>query len=221
MKLNINQKGFTAIEGLLIFVIIGIIGGTGYYVYHANQKVGDTLGKGVNSSQTNPKTADKVEVETDPNIEYGKCLAGVYATPSTAALNGDDGSCGICRDGVSTDYGDCKEVAATYPLPKVFSPALIVGYSTLPSGAKDLATKRAKSVYMIPPSTECTAAPGHVVVEKIVDKSYVKLGVRASCGDYQTTVLRLEDGSWKVALTQHLLMQDDIDKYNLPKTLLD
>jgi Tfp pilus assembly protein PilE len=37
------SKGFTAIEGLLILVIVGILGFTGYYVYNSHKKTEDTL----------------------------------------------------------------------------------------------------------------------------------------------------------------------------------
>jgi len=33
-----NQKGFGAIEALLLLVIVGMIGGTGFYVYNANKE---------------------------------------------------------------------------------------------------------------------------------------------------------------------------------------
>lgn len=36
--MNLNQHGFTALEGLLILVIVTIIGGTGYFVYHGNKE---------------------------------------------------------------------------------------------------------------------------------------------------------------------------------------
>lgn len=35
---KLNTKGFGLIEGLLILVIVGIVGGTGFYVYNANKK---------------------------------------------------------------------------------------------------------------------------------------------------------------------------------------
>ena len=35
---KLNQKGFTAIEAILILVIVAIIGGTGFYVYNSNKK---------------------------------------------------------------------------------------------------------------------------------------------------------------------------------------
>jgi hypothetical protein len=36
-----NQKGFSAIEGLLIFIIVGIIAGVGWYVWDSNKKTND------------------------------------------------------------------------------------------------------------------------------------------------------------------------------------
>jgi hypothetical protein len=54
-----NQNGFSAVEGLLIFVIVVIIGGTGWYVMSANNKTNDTLnnaGLGTAAKATKKKT---------------------------------------------------------------------------------------------------------------------------------------------------------------------
>ena len=53
-----NQKGFTTVEGLLILVIVAIIGGTGYYVYHSQKQTDKTLDSAANTSQSavNQKT---------------------------------------------------------------------------------------------------------------------------------------------------------------------
>jgi prepilin-type N-terminal cleavage/methylation domain-containing protein len=56
---SINQKGFTVIEGLLVLLILAIIGGTGYYVYQANNDATETQ----NQAQTNANSA------TPPNKE--------------------------------------------------------------------------------------------------------------------------------------------------------
>jgi hypothetical protein len=46
-----NQAGFAAIEALLIVVILAIIGGTGYFVWHARQSTNDSLDKAAQSTQ--------------------------------------------------------------------------------------------------------------------------------------------------------------------------
>jgi len=54
-----NQNGFSAIEGLLILVIVGIIGFTGWFVWQSNNKVSDNL-KG------NSSTADFAKTKKSP-----------------------------------------------------------------------------------------------------------------------------------------------------------
>lgn len=54
-KQKINQKGFGAVEAILILVIIGLIGFVGWFVYNSNNKATDTLknaaAPAVNNSQ--------------------------------------------------------------------------------------------------------------------------------------------------------------------------
>lgn len=40
---NFNQRGFGAIQLVLLFIIVGLIGGTGYYVYKAQQNTNKSL----------------------------------------------------------------------------------------------------------------------------------------------------------------------------------
>lgn len=49
-----NQKGFSAIEGLLILVIVVIVGGTAFYVYHASKNTNNIYNAAIQSST--PKT---------------------------------------------------------------------------------------------------------------------------------------------------------------------
>src|SRR5204862_168293 len=46
-----NQSGFAAIEAVLILVIVGIIGGTGYFVWHAKQNADKSLDAANESAQ--------------------------------------------------------------------------------------------------------------------------------------------------------------------------
>ncbi|HEX5798371.1 MAG TPA: hypothetical protein VFX79_03365 [Candidatus Saccharimonadales bacterium] len=65
-----NQKGFGAIEALLILVIIGIIGGVGYYVYNANKNEPQISDSSI-QHKNNSKGEVKEELpEEDPNEGY-------------------------------------------------------------------------------------------------------------------------------------------------------
>jgi hypothetical protein len=50
--MKINEKGFSAVEGLLILIIVSIIGGAGWYVWNANNKAQDSLDNADASSST-------------------------------------------------------------------------------------------------------------------------------------------------------------------------
>jgi hypothetical protein len=65
---KLNQKGFSAIEGLLILVIVAIIGGVGLYIYHANQKTNSTLNT---ASQENSATAPNVSKNATKTVSTG------------------------------------------------------------------------------------------------------------------------------------------------------
>ncbi|HEX5448265.1 MAG TPA: hypothetical protein VFW90_03660, partial [Candidatus Saccharimonadales bacterium] len=45
-----TDQGFTVIEGLLILVIIAILGGTGWYVWHGKQQADKSLSSAHNQS---------------------------------------------------------------------------------------------------------------------------------------------------------------------------
>ena len=63
---RLNQKGFTAIEGLLILVILAIVGGTGYFIYHSNQKTSDTLSSSAKIAQSSPSKITKKKSSASP-----------------------------------------------------------------------------------------------------------------------------------------------------------
>lgn len=64
MKL-LTQKGFSALEGLLILVVIGIIGGVGYFVFQARDQSNQTA-KNTSASQTSQTSP----LETTTNDTY-------------------------------------------------------------------------------------------------------------------------------------------------------
>jgi len=80
---KLNQKGFAAVETLLIVVIVGLLAGVGYYVWHTNQQTKATLdaaSKVAQSSpakttkpQTKPATATTVIKADSPTPAAGTC----------------------------------------------------------------------------------------------------------------------------------------------------
>ncbi len=55
-KLSRNQKGFGAVETILIVIIVGIIGGTGWYVYSVNKSINASDANTLKSSTTTPNS---------------------------------------------------------------------------------------------------------------------------------------------------------------------
>jgi type II secretory pathway pseudopilin PulG len=53
-----NQKGFAAVETVLVIVILAIVGSTGYYVYHANQKTDAALNAASKAAASETAKAD-------------------------------------------------------------------------------------------------------------------------------------------------------------------
>ena len=51
-----NQKGFGAVEGLLLLILLSILGFTSYYVYHTRNNTSSTYNKSVSSSNSTPTT---------------------------------------------------------------------------------------------------------------------------------------------------------------------
>ena len=70
--LKLNTKGFGIVEGLLILVIVGLIGGAGYYVYKAQQNTNETLDNTGNSEIAAQKKQKKTEEKQIPEgfVEY-------------------------------------------------------------------------------------------------------------------------------------------------------
>jgi hypothetical protein len=54
---KLNKAGFSAVEGLLIVVIVAILGGTGFYVYNAQKNTDKTLKADTSTTPTFKKKA--------------------------------------------------------------------------------------------------------------------------------------------------------------------
>jgi len=65
MKTSNKSQGFAVLEAALIIVVIGIIGFTGWYVWHARQDTNKTLA-------SNPSPADQVGIKAAPTVDKKK-----------------------------------------------------------------------------------------------------------------------------------------------------
>ncbi len=59
-----SQSGFAALEAVLLVVIVAIIGGTGYFVYHANKKTNSTFNSAAKVAQSTPQQKTKKKSTT-------------------------------------------------------------------------------------------------------------------------------------------------------------
>ena len=83
-----NQKGFAAVEATLIVIIVAIIGGTGYYIYHAANKSNQALDTA--SSTANSVTVRQQKLTSDQAVAkvqktYDAYLAAVKAAAKSNA----------------------------------------------------------------------------------------------------------------------------------------
>lgn len=80
---SLNQRGFGAVEALLIIVIVGIVGGTGYYVYRANNNSTNTQ----DSAQTDANTAaPHKKTDAKPTVQYETLTEWGVRAPVSGSL---------------------------------------------------------------------------------------------------------------------------------------
>jgi hypothetical protein len=72
--LSKSQDGFSAVEVLLLLVIVGIIGGVGYFVMNSQKKTNTTL-EDTSKSQGEVQKAEKKETKVDPTTKWLKYIS--------------------------------------------------------------------------------------------------------------------------------------------------
>lgn len=119
-NLSRSQKGFTAVEGLLIVLILAVIGFGGYYVYHSNHQANrlnaissadkkapsTKSGKSNNSQYLNIKQLG-IKIPLTSNISD---LSYTWDTQTGAAAIG---STVLMNDFIKEDPTDCSQYSGT------------------------------------------------------------------------------------------------------------
>lgn len=88
-----SQKGFTAVEGLLIFIVVGIVGFAGWYVYDSGQKTNDIYDKSTNvdtpTKSSKKKPANSSDLQSTPITQaLIDNISASVESQNTAALEG-------------------------------------------------------------------------------------------------------------------------------------
>jgi hypothetical protein len=65
------QDGFSIVEGLLIVVMVAMLGGVGWYVWHANGQANKNLDSAVNSANNSADATKKAQENKKANIYAG------------------------------------------------------------------------------------------------------------------------------------------------------
>jgi hypothetical protein len=134
-----NTKGFALVEGLLILVIVGILTGTGWFVWNARNKTNYSLDKaGADSSSTTKSTKQSSAAQTDPTADWVSYssksgqFSFKYPKNWTLAPNQD-----CLEDDSFVMLGSTKETAGKYCSDGFEAFGQIAIYSEANAGQKD------------------------------------------------------------------------------------
>ena len=108
-----NQRGFSAVEGLLIVVIVAIIGGVGYYVWHAQKQSNNTLSTASSTSQNTVQllTASQTRAIKAVQTTYDQYLKDIKGGKTSAQALAD-----VQNDVTPDLYTTLTGTTATDPL---------------------------------------------------------------------------------------------------------
>ncbi len=112
-----NQKGFSAVEVLLILIVVGLLGFGGWYVYKSHHKT-------IASTSTTTSTS--------------KQAATTQSSPNFFSCVSDKGTL------VTTGSASCTLNGTVYAFPSTFTTTDILNYAKLPESAQSVVTSLAQ-----------------------------------------------------------------------------
>jgi len=117
-KLKKNQTGFSAVEALLIIIVLGIIGFTGWYVLHAKQNANKNLtvssaSTPISKKQTSPSSTPSSQMQP---TDFVKSLLSVLANGNEASLAPDLTQSFTAFRAANLAAAPCKGKSITNPM---------------------------------------------------------------------------------------------------------
>lgn len=119
-RLKLTQKGFSAIEVLLFLILLSIIGFTGYYVYHANQKTNDTYSASTDSANGASKKSTAKNKATEESKLAVADAAGLqtYLIKTCSSADGAAINAMFANDNPTVDSDNYK-ISGNYAIANV------------------------------------------------------------------------------------------------------
>jgi len=106
------QKGFAAVEGLLIAVVVIMVAGVGYYVWHAQKTANNNLNNAAQTSQNTPSLSGK-----SSNTTTQKYSLITYKSPNGYSM--------LIPKEIYESYGGCKMASGSYRPENSWIPAKV------------------------------------------------------------------------------------------------
>lgn len=175
---TLNQQGLGVVQALLTVIIIGIIGGTGYYVYDSSQQANDSLTKAGSSTEALPVNKKSSKNAPEAKTTQTGTISGQLSYPSEGIP-----PLSICAEEVKSKEKTCIKTEANQ---RSYTMKVAVGtynvYAMVQNGQGAFATYKAyyNEFYKCGLNVNCPAA-GHtqyivVPVEANKEKSEVNPG---------------------------------------------
>ncbi len=210
MALKNDHRGFSAVEAVLILVIVGILGFTGWFVWHAQQSADKTLNSADKTAQSTTPKVDSVKSFADCKKAAGSKIQETY--PETCVTKDGKRFTGTPK---LIDYGPTGvNIQKASDITKLTSADQTFKDFILSMVKQSLADNQQNT----DPNTACEYTYT-VNVSKIYAQAYATGGVSV-CGGYAALWAKV-DGSWKqIAGTQEGFTCDVLMKYKVPSVLV-
>jgi len=92
--MKINQKGFSLVEGIIVVVVLVVIAGAGYYVYHKDQKSAGSVPITSTASTSHPVylgyKSPSTAVQVAPNITSPSDLVAAYQVLNQTSVSSNN-----------------------------------------------------------------------------------------------------------------------------------